>query len=58
MRRSVGCVMKRVLVLFVALFLFRLTFGLRHAAWTSDDQRQTYLIGLKSYWDSWKPFRR
>jgi len=41
--------MKRVLVLFVALFLFRLTFGLLNAAWTSPDQRQTYLIGLKSY---------
>jgi len=45
----VGRLMKRVLILFLVLFLFRLTFGLLHAAWTSVDQRQTYLIGLKSY---------
>jgi len=41
--------MKRILFLFLVLFVFRLTFGLLHAAWMSPDERQTYLIGLKSY---------
>jgi hypothetical protein len=40
---------KRTLILFIGLFVFRLSFGLLNASWTSPDERQTYLIGLKCY---------
>jgi len=40
---------KRVVILFISLFAFRLTFGLLHSSWTDVDERQTYLIGLKAY---------
>ncbi len=35
--------------LILALFLFRLLFGLFNAKWQEYDQKQTYLIGLKQY---------
>lgn len=41
--------MKRLFWLFVAVFLFRLAFGLLHSEWRSIDERQTYLIGLKAF---------
>lgn len=36
-------------ILFIALFLFRLFFGLCECKWWEVDERQTWLIGLKYY---------
>src|SRR5690348_12062629 len=40
---------RHFLILFTALFLFRLVYGLFAAQWWELDELQTYLIGLKFY---------
>ena len=46
-----------VLALFLSLiFLFRLGFGLCSEFWTSRDNQQVYLLGLKFYATRWWPY--
>ena len=40
---------RKIILLFLGVFLFRLFFGLCQAKWMEVDQLQTYLIGLKFY---------
>ncbi len=40
---------KKLLILFLGIFLYRLIFGLCQADWMDLDELQTYLIGLKCY---------
>jgi hypothetical protein len=40
---------RRVAWVFVAVFVLRFGFGVMNAGWPNEDERQTYLIGLKAY---------
>ncbi len=47
---------KRLTILLIAGFLFRLCFGLFQGKWGAEDEFQTYLIGLKCFTTGTWPF--
>src|SRR5258708_6870269 len=47
---------KNIVLLFFAIFLFRLLFGLCQSNWSDYDEKQSYLTGLKFYTTGFWPY--